>query len=92
MSVQNIHGFGWANDPIRAAGGRRRWNAVRQTRAIERRAEVVKLMRTYGIGRGSQTKIAAALGVSDATISRDFNTIFSMNDSVRCPCCGTAVQ
>jgi len=42
MSVQD--GGGWARDPIRAAGGRRRYNADRQIRARLRQVEVVKLL------------------------------------------------
>jgi len=51
MSVQD--GGGWARDPIRAAGGRRRYNADRQIRARLRQVEVVKLLLACGHSRPS---------------------------------------
>ena len=50
------------------------------------------MMGVNGIARGSQTKIASALGVSDATISRDFRAILDMLNAGRCNLCGNAVR
>jgi hypothetical protein len=45
MCAQNGSVSGWANDPIRAAGGRRRYNRERQDIALERQLEVVQLVK-----------------------------------------------
>jgi hypothetical protein len=84
-------GTGWATDPIRAAGGRRRHNRRRQVAALERQLKVAEMMFTFGTARGAQARIARELGVSATTIGNDFRAIFSTNDLVRCPACGTAV-
>jgi hypothetical protein len=82
---------GWANDPYRGAGGRRRFNRERQMRALERRLEVARLIQANGLHRGAQARMARQLGVSESTIGRDVQAIFGEHDQVRCPCCGTAV-
>jgi len=81
MSVQD--GSGWARDPIRAAGGRRRYNADRQIRARLRQVEVVKLLIAYGGNRGANVRIAKELGVSEATVSRDIKAILARPSSRR---------
>lgn len=55
------------------AGGRRHYNSWRQFCALERRVRVEELLHELGSKRGSQKKIAALLGVSESTISRDVN-------------------
>jgi hypothetical protein len=71
----------------RRAGGRRRYNATRQLRAALRRRAVLKLLGEFGLGYGTQQRIAARLGVSAATISRDFAWILPLVQE--CPRCGT---
>ncbi len=60
-----------AEQASRRAGGRRRYNRLRQDIAVVRRAKVARLLRTFGVERGAQAQIARQLGVSEATISRD---------------------
>lgn len=55
----------------RRAGGRRKYNRVRQIRAELRFLKVVELLRETGFSRGYQTWIAKELGVSCATICCD---------------------
>ncbi len=58
------------------AGGRRRYNAQRQNLRNQRRNIII--FRTAGLSldtRGLQAALAEALGVSKATISRDFKAI-----------------
>jgi hypothetical protein len=65
---------GWAVDPVRAAGGRRRYNKLRQVRAEVRRAAIISYLEQQGlslIARGTQRTLATYFGVSEATISRD---------------------
>lgn len=88
MSVQLRPG--WAYDPERAAGGRRRYNALRQDRAQLRRMKVTELLCELGwLTRGTQARIAELLGVSPATISRDFERIVRETPlgNARCPIC-----
>jgi hypothetical protein len=92
MCAQRGSVSGWANDPIRAAGGRRRWNAERQRLALERRGEVARLMRHYGLGRGAQTQMARELGVADSTISRDIRAILDILNASRCFNCGHTLR
>jgi hypothetical protein len=68
-------------------GGRRRYNAVRQVRAALRRREVLKLLGAWGLGPGVQARMAAHLGVSASTISRDFRWLLPLVEA--CPRCGT---
>jgi hypothetical protein len=70
----------------RRAGGRRHYNAVRRFRAMFRRLEVARLLSSVIPKRGEQTRIARALGVSRATISRDI--AFLRDESLPCPSCG----
>ena len=64
----------------RRASGRRRYNAWRQNMALYRRAQVAALLNYYGwLPRaGVQRTIAAHLGVSEATISRDVRAILTL--------------
>lgn len=56
----------------RRAAGRRRYNAGRRAEAKERYKLVVEaILSPDGRKRGSQTKLAQALGVHRSTISRD---------------------
>jgi hypothetical protein len=59
----------------RRAGGRRRYNAMRKQLKHQRRVEV--LLRTTGKRHlwGIQAALAEVLGVSRATICRDFKAI-----------------
>ncbi len=60
----------WPNI-CRRAGGRRHYNRVRQFRAVQRRAQLAPMLRKEGLRWGYQTRLAAKLGVSPSTISRD---------------------
>jgi hypothetical protein len=91
MSARATPGVGWATDPIRAAGGRARWNRQRQMVALERQAKLAGLIAANGLHRGTQQMLARELGVSESTVSRDIRSIFSRHDEVRCPACGTGV-
>jgi hypothetical protein len=56
----------------RRACGRSRYNRRRQFLAVERRVEVIRLLRQFGMMKyGTLTAIAKLLGVSVATICRD---------------------
>jgi hypothetical protein len=69
--------------------GRRRYNAVRQLHATLRRHQFAELLQAAGgISPGVQARIAAHLGVSRATISRDVRAILRGLPSPTCPCCG----
>jgi hypothetical protein len=60
----------------RWAGGRRRYNFQRELAARARREKVRSLMASYGRkARGVQARIARELGVSEATISRDVQSL-----------------
>jgi DNA invertase Pin-like site-specific DNA recombinase len=62
----------------RRASGRRHYNAIRQVRATVRRSQVARLLRAYGLERGTQARIARELNVSDATISRDTRSVLDL--------------
>ena len=64
------------DEVCRRAGGRRRFNSVRQARAIQRQGEVLRLLRQSRLAHGWQAHAARQLGVSPATISRDVVAIF----------------
>ena len=69
----------------RRAGGRRLYNSVRHLRAVLRRYQVAKLLRT---GK-TQAQIARRLGVHRTTISRDVAWLRRLADETRqCPVCG----
>jgi hypothetical protein len=55
----------------RRAGGRRRYNKLRQSDAFWRRIELAGMIRREGYQPGDYAKWAARLGVSRATICRD---------------------
>lgn len=58
------------------AGGRRRYNHQREIAKEARRKEVERLLNEYGRKAwGVQARIARELGVSEATISRDIESI-----------------
>jgi DNA invertase Pin-like site-specific DNA recombinase len=68
---------GWDATCARASG-RRHYNAVRQAHALERRAIVQRLWAAAGGHNapwGTQRRIATALGVGRATISRDLRAV-----------------
>lgn len=61
-------------DTLRLVGGRRRYNEVRQLRALNRRSLVLaRLVESEGgwLAHGWAANLAKELGVSAATISRD---------------------
>ncbi len=70
----------------RRASGRRGYNAHRKFVAAWRRVQVSGLLVEWGLGHGTQVRIAQQLGVSQATISRDITLL--MASSKPCPCCG----
>ena len=71
----------------RRASGRRAYNALRRDLALFRRVEVSNLLLKYGYRRGVQVRIAARLGVSEATVSRDIKA--TLYQSTVCPACGS---
>lgn len=73
----------------RRAGGRRRYNADRQLAAEARRLQVLRLLRQWGLRRGIQARIANALDVSPATISRDVAQLLPLHRP--CPCCDNPI-
>jgi hypothetical protein len=86
---------GWARDPIRAAGGRRRYNKQRQDQARVRRAAIATYLAESGISllaRGAQRELAERFEVSPATMSQDLRVIFGTPHKARprCPFCGSA--
>lgn len=71
------------------AGGRRRYNAVRQVRAMMRRVKVSELL-LQGL---SQAQIARRLGVHRCTISRDVASLRQLvRESRQCPTCGQTLD
>lgn len=60
----------------RRAGGRRKYNHMRQIRAEMRLLRVVDLLGEFGFARGYQSRIARALNVSTSTVSRDIARLF----------------
>jgi hypothetical protein len=63
------------DEVCRRAGGRRRYNKMRQVRAFKRLMMVKSLCLGYGTGYGSQARIARELGVHRSTICRDFQLL-----------------
>lgn len=64
----------WSN-VCRRAGGRRHYNRVRQSRAVQRRAQLASMLLREGLSWGYQIRMAAKLGVSSSTISRNFTLL-----------------
>lgn len=64
----------WSN-VCRRAGGRRHYNRVRQSRAVQRRAQLASMLLREGLSWGYQIRMAAKLGVSPSTISRNFTLL-----------------
>lgn len=90
--------FSWSNPTDfetvrRRAGGRRKYNAVRQFQALMRQRDILELIKKNG-GLGSpssrQAALARQLGVSRSTVCRDFTKIF--HSRVQCPFCGSIVH
>lgn len=84
MSWSNAKPF---SEVCRRAGGRRAYNALRRDLAVCRRADVMNLLLKYGYRRGVQARIAAVLGVSEATISRDVKATLCAQHV--CKACGS---
>jgi hypothetical protein len=87
--------FAWSrwtspDEVSRRAAGRCRYNALRRVRAQRRRRRVLELLARWGYSHGVQARIAAALSVSEATISRDMAIILPLQRP--CPTCGTLVD
>ena len=59
---------------------------------MERQLRVAELIREKGLHRGTQVRLAQALGVSPSTITRDIRAIFGRDDQLKCPACGCAVS
>ncbi|MGH2604786.1 MAG: hypothetical protein ACRDJ9_36010 [Dehalococcoidia bacterium] len=57
--------------------------------AAYRRVQVAELIAKWGFGHGVQARIARALGVSEATISREMQEL--LRTSLLCPQCGSLV-
>lgn len=66
-------------EAIRRAGGRRRYNAQRQSLANRRRRALVRLIKKSEFEQGWQKNLAGVLGVSESTISRDLDTPLLQN-------------
>src|SRR5438132_11335174 len=62
------------------AGGRRRYNSVRQFNSTLRRAQVIELAKEHGLGRGARAQIARELGVHRSTITRDLDAVLYGRD------------
>ena len=75
-----------SDEAFRRAGGRRAYNSWRGFMKILRRRDVARLVLEYGHRRGVQARIAAVLGVSEATITRD---VAALNKPPLCPHCGS---
>lgn len=92
LSMSKSVGWGWADDPIRAAGGRRHYNSVRRFRAEMRRREIRSYLAANGLSLlvpGAQRALAERFRVSEATISRDLVGIYADRGYGRaCPFCG----
>lgn len=71
---------GWADDPFKGAGGRRRHYALRRDRARIRQAEMLRLMVENDLAPytvpGTQRRLAEVLGVSPSTVCRDLVAVF----------------
>lgn len=74
----------------RRAGGRRKYNSIRQLEAHLRRLEVAQGLREHGWVHGVQARLARELGVSESTISRD--VAWLMFDLSPCPTCDSPVS
>ena len=72
-------------EACRRAGGRRRYNAVRQFKALLRRQRVVELLLRWGMRRGVQSRIAVELGVHRSTVSKDVAAL--LPEHPPCPEC-----
>jgi hypothetical protein len=71
----------------RRHAARRRWNAVRRVVAEDRRRQVLELVLALGgLQRGTQSRIAAALGVHRSTICKDLRRLLPL--ATPCPTCG----
>jgi DeoR/GlpR family transcriptional regulator of sugar metabolism len=97
MSVEVARNSGWARDPIRAAGGRRAYNARRQLLARIRRREILEYLDNSAVSllvRGTQRTLAQHFKVSESTISRDMRGILAEQGGGRkCLLCGaTAID
>jgi hypothetical protein len=93
LSNMSVQGRGWADDPIRGAGGRRHYNAWRRHLAQLRRLTILDVLTENDlslVARGTQAFLARTLGVSEATISRDMRRLFAdaCRDPRSCPLCG----
>lgn len=75
------------DEAARRAAGRHHYNATRRVKAELRRVEVMELLTLMGGGRGTNAAISRALGVSQATISRD-RAIINALGATTCPTCG----
>lgn len=74
---------------VRRAGGRRHVNSVRQFQATLRRQRLLVLLHEVGWRYGMGTTLAARLGVSAATISRDLAKVVPLFKE--CAHCGSLV-
>ena len=76
------------DEVCRRAAARRRWNAVRRVVAEDRRRQVLELVLALGgLQRGTQSRIAAALGVHRSTVCKDLRRLLPL--ATACPTCGT---
>jgi hypothetical protein len=75
---------------VARAGGRRRYNSLRQFNATLRRAQVLELAKERGLGRGARAQIARELNVHRSTITRDLHAVLYGRDRA-CPTCHTAL-
>lgn len=75
------------DEVARRCAGRRHYNLTRKLNAELRRVQVMEMLMLIGAGRGANAAISRALGVSEATISRDRAAINAMG-ATTCPTCG----
>jgi hypothetical protein len=72
---------GWATDPIRGAGGRRRYHRQRRDEARRRQVELMQYINAHGLSPytvpGTQRRLAEVFGVSPSTVCGDLRQVFA---------------
>ena len=84
-------------DGYRRAGGRRAYNAWRQSMALYRQMRLMEIVARNQLDlwkrNGTQKRLAHALGVSKSTISRDIKSILAeYKPGKPCPLCWCEVR
>lgn len=90
-ATKNWSDFSSASEIAKRAGGRRRYNAQRQAKALTRRLAILELFGAQVIlnPHGSQSILASHFGVNRSTICRDIEAIRQeWRHQHVCPDCG----